>query len=67
MFATNPGIVPNHVGVKIWQDFVPLALEAGVLQPKPDPQVLSGGLNAFQEAMEMQKRGVSAKKIVVEL
>lgn len=44
---------------------MPAALDAGQLQPKPEPKVLAGGLEVIQEAMELQKRGVSAQKIVV--
>ena len=67
VYATNPGLVPNHVGARIWKDYVPAALRTGKLQAKPDPKVLSGGLEAIQEAMELQKKGVSAQKIVVKI
>ncbi len=66
VFATNPGLVPDHVGTGIWKEFVPAALVAGTLQAKPDPKVLTGGLQVIQEALELQK-SVSAQKIVVEL
>jgi len=63
----NPGLVPDHIGAKIWESFVPEALKNGMLQAKPDPMVVGHGLEAIQEAMEIQKRGVSARKVVVTL
>ncbi|KIX06148.1 uncharacterized protein Z518_04122 [Rhinocladiella mackenziei CBS 650.93] len=65
--ATDPGLVPDHVGAKLWKGYVPAALEAGKLLAKPEPKVVVGGLDAIQDAMEMQKKGVSAQKIVVEM
>lgn len=46
---------------------MPAALEAGTFLPKPDPKIISGGLEAIQRAMDLQKKGVSAQKIVVEI
>ncbi|GLA61394.1 hypothetical protein AtubIFM55763_006045 [Aspergillus tubingensis] len=57
----------KHVAEGIWRDFVFKALETGRLQPKPDPEVVGKGLEKVQEAVDILKKGVSAKKIVVTL
>ncbi|OJZ86892.1 hypothetical protein ASPFODRAFT_134061 [Aspergillus luchuensis CBS 106.47] len=57
----------KHVAEGIWRDFVFRALENGRLQPKPDPDVVGKGLEKVQEAVDILKKGVSAKKIVVTL
>ncbi|KAK8158282.1 oxidoreductase-like protein [Phyllosticta citribraziliensis] len=51
----------------IWGRFVPEALAAGVLQAKPDPQVVGHGLESIQKGFDVLQQGVSAKKIVVTL
>jgi hypothetical protein len=60
-------LVADHVGVKVWKDFVETGLRAGKLRPKPEPRILTGGLDVIQDALELQKKGVSAQKIVVQL
>lgn len=61
--------IPNpphdHVGDGIWRKYVPHALAKGLLQAKPDPLVVGSGLESIQGAMDRQKAGVSAQKIVV--
>lgn len=39
----------------------------GSLKCKPEPEIVGKGLEYVQEAMDKQARGVSAKKLVVEL
>ncbi|KAH6962805.1 chaperonin 10-like protein [Fusarium avenaceum] len=59
---------PNqHVGEWIWKRFIPEALESGSFQAKPDALVSGYGLKDIQGAMDKQRKGVSAKKIVVTL
>lgn len=41
------------------------ALLAGEFKASPHPEVVGTGIGALEEAMKMQKKGVSAKKIVV--
>jgi len=60
-------MVPDHVGAKVWGDFVESGLQTGALRPKPEPKVLTGGLDVLQDALELQKKGVSAQKIVVQI
>ncbi|KUL83203.1 hypothetical protein ZTR_10004 [Talaromyces verruculosus] len=59
---------PNrHVGEGIWKKFVPQALKNGKLLPKPEPYSVGHGLQGIQGALDLQKAGVSAKKIIIEL
>ncbi|KAH7144150.1 chaperonin 10-like protein [Dactylonectria estremocensis] len=59
---------PNqHIGEWIWEKFVPEALTNGFFQAKPDPLVVGHGLKDIQNALDVQRKGVSAKKIVVTL
>lgn len=57
----------KHVADGIWGDFVSEALENRRLKPKPDPEVVGKGLEEIQNAVDIQKKGVSAKKIIVTL
>ncbi|KAK2736514.1 zinc-binding oxidoreductase [Colletotrichum kahawae] len=59
---------PNqHVGERIWGKFISETLKNGSFQAKPDPVVTGRGLGSIQEALDIQRQGVSAKKIVVTL
>ncbi|KAI1204931.1 GroES-like protein [Annulohypoxylon truncatum] len=52
---------------KIFADFLPRALERGEYKVAPTPEVVkTKGLEGIQEAIDLLKQGVSAKKIVVE-
>lgn len=51
----------------IWSDFLPKALEQGTFVPKPDPVSAGTGLENIQAGMDMQRQGVSARKVVVAL
>ena len=42
-YTWGPGAAPE-VGTAVWHDFMPMALEAGKFQAKPDPQIIKGGL-----------------------
>lgn len=65
------GLGPTYdeidVGEAVWGHFIPMALAEGKFQAKPDPQIITGGLEAVQQGLDTQKAGVSAAKIVVEL
>ncbi|KAI0836728.1 GroES-like protein [Hypoxylon sp. FL0890] len=51
----------------IFGEFLPVALERGGYKVAPKPEVvLTKGLEGIQEALDIVKKGVSAKKIVVE-
>ncbi|KAF7952992.1 hypothetical protein EAE96_006214 [Botrytis aclada] len=59
---------PNqYVGEAVWKKFVPEGLANGKLQAKPDPYVVGHGLEELQKALDTQRKGVSAKKVVVTL
>lgn len=61
VFAINPVTHP------VWKDFVLPALEKGSLKCLPEPLVVGKGLEKVQEGCDTNKKGVSAKKVVVEL
>jgi hypothetical protein len=61
------GIGAPHIGEAIWHDYIPTALESGKFQAKPDPFIIKGGLAKVQDGVDMLKKGVSAKKIVIEI
>lgn len=51
----------------VFHDYLPGALADGSFLPVPEAQVVGMGLESLQEAMDVLKAGVSAKKIVVTL
>lgn len=58
-------LVDNGIGQAIYQDFLPRALEEGLIKPEPEALVVGKGLEALQNAFDIQEKGVSAKKVVV--
>ena len=50
-----------------WKDYVTPALEQGKLKCAPEAYVVGEGLESLQKALDTQKKGVSAKKVVVTL
>lgn len=64
-FIFGSTLAHNEVGKAIYVDFLPKALAQGTFVPAPDPQVVGTGLEHMQTALEIQKKGVSAKKVVV--
>jgi NADPH:quinone reductase-like Zn-dependent oxidoreductase len=57
----------NGVGKTVYEDFLPQALAEGVFVAKPDPIVVGKGLEYIQAGLDLQKKGVSAKKVVISL
>jgi NADPH:quinone reductase-like Zn-dependent oxidoreductase len=57
----------NHVGPTLFAKFLPGALARGEFKAVPQPEVVGNGLEAINAAMDTQRKGVSAKKIVVTL
>ncbi|PWY88646.1 GroES-like protein [Aspergillus sclerotioniger CBS 115572] len=57
----------KYVADGIWRDFVSEALENKRLKPKPDPEVVGKALEDIQDGVDVLKKGVSAKKLVVTL
>ena len=66
-FVNAPAIVHDVVGKSIYTDFLGQALADGTYQCKPEPLVVGHGLEKLQEAFDVQKKGVSAKKVVLTL
>lgn len=57
----------NEVSKLIYEDFLPGALAEGQYVATPEPQVVGNGLQCVQEALNLQRKGVNARKIVVSL
>ncbi|KAF2170833.1 hypothetical protein M409DRAFT_18806 [Zasmidium cellare ATCC 36951] len=57
----------NELGPMIYQDFLPRALAEKKFVPAPEPMVVGIGLEYVQEGLEVNKKGVSAKKVVIKL
>lgn len=57
----------TDVGRAIYCDYLPRALEMGKFVPSPEPQIIGKGLDLAQQAMNINKQGVSAQKVVITL
>ncbi len=66
-FIFGTSLMNNEVGRMIYVDFLPQALADGRYVAAPDPFVVGRGLGLIQAGLKAQKKGVSAKKIVVSL
>ncbi|KAF4555940.1 Alcohol dehydrogenase GroES-like domain-containing protein 10 [Elsinoe fawcettii] len=68
-FAFSLDVLDKYTNVAdhVWGKFLYRALEAGVVKPLPEPLVVGKGLEFVQKAVDLNKAGVSAKKVVVEL
>ena len=55
------------VAKRVWGQYVPEALKEGSLRAAPDELVIGNGLYFVQGALNRQKSGVSARKVVVTL
>ena len=60
-------LVDNGIGRAIYQDFLPVALQRGEFVAAPDPLIVGKGLEYVQAGLDMMRKGVSAKKVVVSL
>ena len=65
IFGTS--LMENEVSRLIYRDFLPGALAKGSYVAVPAPLVFGHGLESIPAAVEAQKQGVSAKKLVVTL
>ena len=67
-FIFGSSLIHNEVGPMIYDDFLPSALAQGRYVAAPDPLVVAGeGLAGIFTGLALQKRGVSARKVVVTL
>jgi NADPH:quinone reductase-like Zn-dependent oxidoreductase len=64
-FIWGGSLMNDGVGEAMYVDFLPAALEKGAYVTAPDPVVVGKGLEHIQTALELLKKGVSAKKVVV--
>ncbi|KAE8334260.1 hypothetical protein BDV24DRAFT_170375 [Aspergillus arachidicola] len=55
----------QDIGEWIWGFYTAKALAKGTFKTKPDPLVVGNGLASIQHGLDVQKKGVSAKKVVV--
>lgn len=60
-------VASNNVGDAVWQMWVPGALKDGSLKCLPEPLVVGKGLESVQKGLDVQRKGVSAKKVVIDL
>ena len=57
----------NEVSTLIYRDFLPAALAEGRYRAVPNPTVVGHSLGDIQHALDIQRKGVSAAKVVVTL
>jgi len=67
VFAPSVALADKYVGDVVWAQWVPEALEKGTLKAVPEPLVVGKGLDAVQKGYDEQKKGVSFRKVVIEL
>lgn len=63
--VSAPNLFNNDLGVYIWREYLPKALQSGQIKPKPNPRVVGQQLRSVQAGLDAQRRGVSAEKIVI--
>ncbi len=66
-FIWGSTLIANEVGPMIFESFLPTALAESRFVAAPSPTVSGTGLAQIPEALERQRRGVSATKLVVML
>jgi NADPH:quinone reductase-like Zn-dependent oxidoreductase len=66
-FIWGSDLIANEVGPLIFEAFLPTALAQGRFVAAPSPTVVGTGLAQIPEALERQRLGVSATKLVVTL
>lgn len=64
-FIWGSDLYDGPVAEAVYGDFLPAALAKGSFVPAPEPQIVGHGLDKVQEAFEVGRKGVSAKKLVV--
>ena len=57
----------NEVSRAVYVDFLANALSEGTYVPAPEPWIVGTGLESLQKGLEIQKQGVSAKKVIITL
>ena len=67
IFASSIARKGNPIGKQVFVDYLEQALAEGSFVPAPEPMKVGHGVESIQEAMEVHKKGVSAKKVIVTL
>jgi NADPH:quinone reductase-like Zn-dependent oxidoreductase len=65
--AMSIGTTNIGVGTWLFNEWAPAALESRVFKPSPPVQIVEGGLEKAQEALDLLRKGVSGKKLVLEV
>jgi len=63
----QPTLKANEVSTLIYRDFLPGALAEDRYHAVPNPAVVGHSLHDIQHALDIQRKGVSAAKVVVTL
>ncbi len=66
-FIFGDSLANNEVGRMIYVDFLPKALSEGSYVAAPEPSIAGNGLDCIQTAFGVQRKGMSARKVVVTL
>jgi hypothetical protein len=66
-FIWGSDLIANEVGPMIFESFLPTALAEARFVAAPSPMVVGTGLAQIPAALERQRLGVSATKLVVTL
>ena len=66
-FVFGTTLKANEVAKAVYEDFLPAALAQGRYVAAPPPLVVGRGLEQVQHALDVQREGVSARKVVVSL
>jgi NADPH:quinone reductase-like Zn-dependent oxidoreductase len=66
-FFDASSVVDNEIGPAIYRDYLGPALASGRFRPAPPPRVVGHSLQDVQAAFDIQRKGVSATKIIVAL
>ena len=66
-FIFGSSLINNEVSTVVYEDFLPRALASKQFIAAPPARVVGHGLASIQAALELQKSGVSAQKLVVTL
>lgn len=66
-FAIGTSLKTHDLSTAIYQDFLPAALADGRYTAAPPAEVVGDSLHDLQRALDIQRGGVSARKVVVTL
>ncbi len=66
-FIQGAALAKDEVGPAVYENFLPAALAEGRYQAAPEPRVIGHGLESIQAALDAQRAGVSAEKLIVTL